>query len=110
MPEIAMPEIKPDTDRVTQITVAEAEDGKQEELLSLMKERARFMSGQPGFVSISLHRGHDGRSIVNYVQWASREQLAAAHPTPEFRANSPAVGGASAEIHPHPSEVPPGQA
>jgi hypothetical protein len=35
---------------VTQITVIEAEPEKQNEALSLMAERARFMSSQSGFV------------------------------------------------------------
>jgi hypothetical protein len=35
---------------VTQITVIEAEPEKQNEALSLMAERARFMASQPGFV------------------------------------------------------------
>src|SRR5262245_27993250 len=71
---------------VTQITVIEAEPEKQNEALSLVVERARFMAKQPGFVSISLHRSLDGRRIVNYVQWQSRELLQSAHHSPEFRA------------------------
>jgi hypothetical protein len=59
-----MPEIRPNSDFVTQITTAEAEEGKQDELLALMTERARFMARQPGFISISLHRGLDGKHIV----------------------------------------------
>jgi hypothetical protein len=35
---------------VTQITAIEAEPEKQNEALSLMAERARFMASQPGFV------------------------------------------------------------
>jgi Antibiotic biosynthesis monooxygenase len=53
---------------VTQITVIEAEPEKQNEALSLMTERGRFMARQPGFVSISLHRSLDGRRIINYIQ------------------------------------------
>ena len=93
-----MPQIRPDGGFITQITTAEAEEGKQEELLALMAERARFMARQPGFVSISLHRSLDGKRIVNYVQWASREQLVDAHHTPEFREKWPLVGRASEEI------------
>jgi heme-degrading monooxygenase HmoA len=93
-----MPEIRPDSDFVTQITTAEAEEGKQDELLALMIERAHFMARQPGFISISLHRGFDGKYIVNYVQWASREQLVAAHHTPEFRDKWSQVGNVSEEI------------
>ena len=50
-----------------------------------MTERARFMARQPGFISISLHRSLDGRRIVNYIQWQSRDLLRSAHKSPEFR-------------------------
>src|SRR3954453_11905105 len=81
----SMPHIRTDKQPVTQITVIESEPEKQAEALSLMTERARFMQRQPGFISISLHRSLDGRRIVNYVQWQSRDQLQAAHHSPEFR-------------------------
>jgi heme-degrading monooxygenase HmoA len=100
-----MPEIKRDRNVVTQITVAEAEQGKQDELLALMTDRARYMARQPGFISISLHRGLDGKRVVNYVQWASREELVAAHHTPEFREKWPRVGDAAEEIEPSLYEV-----
>ena len=93
-----MPEIRPHSDYITQITTAEVEDGQQNELLRLMTERARFMATQPGFISISLHRSLDGKRIVNYVQWASREQLIAAHHTPEFRDKWPQVGRVADDI------------
>ena len=93
-----MPEIRPHSDFVTQITTVEAEEGKQDELLALMSERARFMARQPGFISISLHRSLDGKRIVNYVQWASRDQLVAAHRSPEFRDKWSQVGALSEEI------------
>ena len=101
-----MPEIQPRGAPVTQITVAEVEDGQhQDRLLEVMTERARFMATQPGFVSISLHRSLDGKRVVNYVQWASRDELAAAHKTPEFRARWPEVGQAADEIEPALFEV-----
>ena len=101
-----MPEISPRGDHVTQITTAEVGDGQhQDELLRLITERARFMATQPGFISISLHRSLDGKRVVNYVQWASREQLAAAHHTPEFRAKWPQVGNAAEDIEPALYEV-----
>jgi heme-degrading monooxygenase HmoA len=101
-----MPEIRANADCVTQITTAEVGDGQhQDELLRLMTERARFMATQPGFVSISLHRSLDGSRVVNYVQWASREQLVAAHRAPEFRAKWPEVGKAAEDIEPAIYEV-----
>src|SRR5450759_562607 len=80
-----MPHIRIDNQPVTQITVNEPEPGKQAEALSLMTERDRYMARQPGFISVSVHRSLDGRRIVNYIQWQSRDLLQSAHKSPEFR-------------------------
>jgi heme-degrading monooxygenase HmoA len=93
-----MPEIRPDSDLSLRLRPPKRREGKQDELLALMIERAHFMARQPGFISISLHRGLDGKHIVNYVQWASREQLVAAHHTPEFRQKWSQVGNVSEQI------------
>ena len=85
---------------VTQITTVKLPPGKQEELLALMKERARFMATQPGFVSINLHRSQDGSHVVNYIQWKNAEQLAAAHRSPEFRQKWPRFGEIAEQIDP----------
>src|SRR5690349_4044436 len=74
-----MPEIRENNGIVTQITTVKVPADNQSEVLELMKERARFMASQPGFVSVSLHRSEDGSHVVNYVQWKNREQLKAAH-------------------------------
>ncbi len=100
-----MPQIQADRQPVTQITIIEAEPGKQAEALSLMAERARFMQRQPGFISISLHRSLDGRRIVNYVQWESRDLLQAAHKSPEFRKAWGQFGKLTDDIDPHLYEV-----
>ena len=100
-----MPQIYADKQPVTQITVIEADPDKQSEALSLMTERARFMAGQPGFVSISLHRSLDGRRIVNYVQWESRELLRSAHQAPEFRKRWGQFDQLTDEFDPHLYEV-----
>ena len=80
-----MPANAQDNGVVTQITTVDLDPAQHDEALALMKERARFMASQPGFVSISLHCSDDRKHIVNYVQWSNREQLAAAHRSPEFR-------------------------
>ena len=90
---------------VTQITVIECEPGKQTEALSLMTDRAHFMARQPGFISISLHRSLDGRRIVNYIQWQSRELLQSAHRSPEFRKEWGHFDQVTDEIDPHLYEV-----
>jgi heme-degrading monooxygenase HmoA len=100
-----MPQIQIDQQPVTQITIIEAEPEKQTEALSLMSERARFMQGQPGFISISLHRSLDGRRIVNYIQWESRDLLWAAHQSPEFRRAWSQLERLTGDIDPHLYEV-----
>ncbi|MGL3105860.1 antibiotic biosynthesis monooxygenase family protein [Bradyrhizobium sp. BR 1432] len=100
-----MPQIQIGQQPVTQITIIEAEPEKQAEALSLMRERARFMQRQPGFISVSLHRSLDGRRIVNYIQWESRDLLQAAHQSPEFRKAWSQFGSLTDDIDPHLYEV-----
>jgi heme-degrading monooxygenase HmoA len=100
-----MPHIRTDKQHVTQITVIESEPEKQAEALSLMTERARFMARQPGFISISVHRSLDGRRIVNYVQWQSRDLLQSAHKSPEFRKEWGHFDQLADAIDPHLYEV-----
>jgi heme-degrading monooxygenase HmoA len=83
-----MPKIESGNSVVTHITAINVDPEKQSDLLQLMENRARFMAKQPGFVSISLHRGISGMHVVNYVQWANREQFEAACKAQEFRALS----------------------
>ena len=100
-----MPTIAIDNPPVTQITVIEAEPNAQREALDLMRERARFMARQPGCISISLHRSLDGRRIVNYVQWQSRELLQSAHESLEFRKEWAHFDALTDTIDPHLYEV-----
>jgi len=95
-----MPEIRPGSDIVTQITTVKVPPDNQAEVLELMAERARFMATQPGFVSVSLHRSEDGSHIVNYVQWTNRNKLEAAHRSPEFRKKWPRFGELIKEAEP----------
>jgi heme-degrading monooxygenase HmoA len=100
-----MPQIQTDNSLVTQITVVEPEPGKQAQALSLMKDRAEYMARQPGFVSIALHRSLDGKRIVNYIQWQSRELLESAHRSPEFRKEWGEFDRLAEDIDPHLYEV-----
>lgn len=100
-----MAHIRTDQQPVTQITVIEPEAGKQAEALSLITERARFMAKQPGFISVSLHRSLDGRRIVNYIQWQSRDLLRSAHKSPDFRKEWDHLDQLTDGIDPHLYEV-----
>jgi heme-degrading monooxygenase HmoA len=95
-----MTDIRQNGGIVTQITTVKLPRDKQDEVLELMKERARFMATQPGFVSINLHRSKDGSHVVNYIQWTSPEKLSAAHHSPEFRKKWPQFGAIAEEIEP----------
>jgi hypothetical protein len=95
-----MPNIRKDSQPVTQITCIESEPGKQAEALAVMAERADFMARQPGCISISLHRSLDGRRIVNYVQL-----LHSAHQAPEFRKEWTRFDQLTDGIDPHLYEV-----
>jgi len=95
-----MPEISKGNEVVTQITTVKVPPDRQSEVLKLMTERAHFMSTQPGFVSICLHRSTDGSHVVNYIQWKDRKQLEAAHHNPEFRNKWPRFGELVDEVEP----------
>jgi quinol monooxygenase YgiN len=95
-----MPDIREKPGVVTQITTVKMRPDNQDEVLRLMKERARFMAKQPGFVSVSLHRSEDGSHVVNYIQWTDKDRLAAAHHSPEFRKRWPRFGELVREAEP----------
>ena len=95
-----MPDIRPDKRIVTQITTVKMRPDNQDDVLALMKERAKFMASQPGFVSVSLHRSEDGTHVVNYLQWTDKERLAAAHHSPEFRKKWPKFGELVQDVEP----------
>jgi hypothetical protein len=69
-----MTDIRKNDDICTQITTVKLPPDNQQEALDLMIERARFMTSQPGFVSINLHRSKDGSHLINY------NRRAAGHP------------------------------
>ena len=95
-----MSKIHKDKQPITQITVVEPEPGKQAEALAVMTERARYMAGQPGFVSVNLHRSKNGTHLINYIQWTTLEKLEAAHHAPEFRKKWPQFGELVKDVDP----------
>ena len=95
-----MPDIDKNQRVVTQITTVKMRPDNQDEVLKLMKERARFMARQPGFVSVNLHRSEDGTHVVNCIQWTDKERLAAAHHSPEFRKKWPKFGELVQDVEP----------
>jgi heme-degrading monooxygenase HmoA len=66
---------------ITLINVFEIDAGDVDRFLEDWRERARFMSRQPGFRSLRLHRAMDADSrfqVVNVADWDNAEALQAA--------------------------------
>jgi len=61
---------------LTLINVYEVEPDKQAELVKALSESTEnTIRQQPGFVSVCLHSSLDGKKVVNYAQWASKEHF-----------------------------------
>lgn len=64
---------------VTFINIFTVEPDRQAELVRLLVTASEeVMRHLPGFVSGNFHASTDGSTVVNYVQWESRETLQAA--------------------------------
>ena len=82
----AASEIRADAGVLTLINVFTVAPARQQELLDVLVEATEsVMRHQPGFVSASLHRSHDGTRVVNYAQWRSREDFEAMRRDPQAR-------------------------
>jgi hypothetical protein len=68
-----MPEITAATQIVTQINVFTVPEGRQQPLIDLLVESAKYASTTPGWISPSVHRSYDGTRVVNYAQTESLE-------------------------------------
>jgi heme oxygenase (mycobilin-producing) len=76
-----VPQIDSDTGPVTLINVFEIDSDKLELFFAEWRKRAEFMSKQPGFRSLKLHRAlaPDARfQLVNVACWDSADALHAA--------------------------------
>lgn len=75
----------------TVITTFETSPGHAEDLLDLLRTAyAEVIRHQPGFRAAALHVNDARTRIVNYSQWASREDFLAMLRTPEMRARNKA--------------------
>jgi heme-degrading monooxygenase HmoA len=81
------PTIEAQSSVVTLINVYEVEPGKQAELASALAEATeKVMRHQPGFISVNIHLSFDGTRVVNYAQWARREDFERLMKNPEAQA------------------------
>jgi Antibiotic biosynthesis monooxygenase len=58
----------------TLINVFSVARDRQQEIADLLIEATeRTMRHRPGFISANIHTSFDGRRVVNYAQWRSRD-------------------------------------
>jgi heme-degrading monooxygenase HmoA len=77
--------ISPNREVVTLINVFSVEGGGQDKLIEILRDGAeRLFSRQPGYISTSFHKNHDGRRVVNYGQWRTVEDIQAYRTKPEI--------------------------
>jgi len=76
--------IDPQRPVVTLINVYEVAPERQAELAQLLADATeKVMRHQTGFVSVNIHRSIDGTRVVNYAQWASKEDFERMLTSPE---------------------------
>ena len=68
-----MPEIKANSGLITQINVFTVKPENQQALIDLLIDSARSVCHLPGWKSASIHRGLDGKTVVNYAQSSDME-------------------------------------
>lgn len=71
-----MTTIETEREILTLINVFTVAPENQQKLVDLLVEATeKTMRHMPGFISANIHKGHDGRRVVNYAQWRSREDF-----------------------------------
>jgi quinol monooxygenase YgiN len=69
---------------LTLVNVFTVDPGRQQELVDLLSDATeQTMKHLPGFVSANIHRSLDGKRVVNYAQWESREAFEAMRSNPD---------------------------
>jgi quinol monooxygenase YgiN len=65
---------------------------KQQQLADLLvRATHETMQYLPGFISASIHRSLDGRKVINYAQWRSRDDFARVQKNPKARSHMEAA-------------------
>lgn len=96
-----MPEIVSDGEYATFINTFRCAEPDQDEVVRINVDIVDQVASKfPGFISAAVHRSTDGTRVVNYLQWESREHLAAMQRSPEFQAIARRFAGLI-EFEPH---------
>lgn len=94
--------IDPGTPCLTLINVYEVEPENQAELMRALSEATEdTIRHQPGFMSVCIHGGLDGRKVVNYAQWTSKEHFESFMKKPETQKQLKRFAGLAKSISPN---------
>jgi quinol monooxygenase YgiN len=86
----------------TLINVFTVEPDKQQRLADLLAEATeQVMRHRKGFVSANIHASEDGTRVVNYAQWATREDFEAMLADPVAREHMAACAALAEHFEPH---------
>jgi quinol monooxygenase YgiN len=78
--------IRAEAEIFTLINVFSVAADRQQELANLLIEATeQTMRHLPGFISANIHTSLDGRRVVNYAQWRSRDAFEAMLRNPDAR-------------------------
>jgi quinol monooxygenase YgiN len=78
--------IRAEAEIFTLINVFSVAPDRQQELARLLIEATEHtIRHLPGFISANIHTSFDGRRVVNYAQWRSREAFEAMLRNPDAR-------------------------
>lgn len=93
--------IDPQSAHLTLINVYEVEPQKQGALVKALSESTENMiRHQPGFVSVCIHSSLDGKKVVNYAQWASKEHFEGFMDRPETQEQLRQFAGLAKSVAP----------
>ena len=85
---------------VVLINVFKVQPDRQDDLLDLLADMTRAQVGLPGFVSATLHRGLNGKTVANHAVWRSAADWKAMTRNPAVvAAMSPIMAIATFEPH-----------
>lgn len=93
--------IEAGTGLATVINVFEVEPDRQAELAGFLSAATETVIRHlPGFISVSIHKSLDGTRVVNYAQWASREDVENALGNPDAKAQMKQAAALAKSIAP----------
>ncbi|WP_335972529.1 MULTISPECIES: antibiotic biosynthesis monooxygenase family protein [Streptomycetaceae] len=82
-PGLAKAEFSAERDDYTVIVVFDVDPEHQKDLVDTLAEPEEWVRTYPGHRSHTILRGLDGKTVVNYAQWDSKEAYDAFHLLPE---------------------------